>query len=77
MKNLKQVCLIISSLMLLSACGGGGSSDDTPPTGNNVSVSNKNFSVSLKNIDIRRVSNDESIDVNTAGVSSGTLILRQ
>mgnify|MGYP000038071455 CR=1 FL=1 len=76
MINIRQVLLVVFSSVLLIACGGGGGGGSTSD-GSPGPVSSNSFSVALTDIDIRRVSNHESIDVEASGISSGTLTLNQ
>jgi ABC-type oligopeptide transport system substrate-binding subunit len=75
MKNKILALLVAFSLAMLNACGGG-SDSSSPSNGNNQPVT-KTFIVSLESVDIRRSSNGDVVDVNTAGISSGTLTLNQ
>ena len=72
MKQLIMSVIILSSLMLMSACGGGGSSSDEP--GGEIKA--KKLTVSLTNIDARRISSGDSVDdINLEGLNSGELVL--
>ena len=82
-KNVIKTLLVISSVALIvNSCGGGGGggSSTTPPTtgGGNTQSMTKSFTVSLASIEIRRVSNDGRVEVDTADISSsGTLAFNQ
>ena len=63
------ILLAISSLLASCGGGGGGGGGSSTPT----STPSQNFTVSLKAVDIRRVSNGESVDVNTTDIASDPL----
>ena len=65
---------IICSLFALTACGGGGG-DSSPSTEENGENEIKIFSLTLSDVTVRRVSNDEQIPVDVAGIGSGELTL--
>ena len=84
MKNLIQKVLTASSIIALTACGGGGggggdtdAGDSQPQSGNVGSNTSAKFSVSLSNIDIRRVSNGDEVPIDTSSIQSGELTLTQ
>ena len=61
-KNLMKVLGLLSMIGFLGACVG-----EEPVT--------KSFSVTLKTVEVKRLSNGESVAVDTAGVTSGPLTL--
>lgn len=66
---------VVSVFLLLSACGGGGSSSgsdggDTNPPPEPVT---KNFTISLSEAKLHRLSNDEEVIVDVSGVVSPEL----
>ncbi|NRB38160.1 MAG: hypothetical protein HRU20_06780 [Pseudomonadales bacterium] len=67
MNNATRIVTLGFSVLMLASCDWGGSKSST----------DKTFSVSLENVDIRRVSNGETVDIDTAGISSGQMILKQ
>ena len=67
--------IAVSSLSLLSACGGGGGDSDTG--GGNTQTSSKTFTVGLVSVDVNRISNGDTVAVDTSGINSGTLTLNQ
>jgi len=80
MKSLMQKLLIASSLVTLTACGGGGGGgggDSQPPSGNVGSNTSMKFSLALSNVDVRRVSNGDEVNVDTASITSGELTFTQ
>lgn len=68
-KQLVQGGVLAALLMGLSACGGSGSSADS-------SEASTTFTVSLAAVDVRRVSNDADVSVDTTGIISGELTLQ-
>jgi hypothetical protein len=68
MNNAARIVALCFSGLMFAGCGGGGkSSQNTDIT----------FSVSLENVDIRRVSNGETVDIDTTGISSERMILNK
>ncbi len=73
MKQLIHTVLITSSLVALTACGGGGGSSNGnsgSSTANDNQVVTKSFTVGLSGVTISRVSNGDSLTVDTTGVNS-------
>lgn len=68
-KQLVQGGVLAAVLMGLSACGGSDSSADS-------SEASTTFTVSLAAVDVRRVSNDAYVSVDTTGITSGELTLQ-
>ncbi len=66
MNNATNIVALGFLVIILVACGSGGT--DAP--------ADKTFSVSLGNVDIRRVSNGEAVELDTTGVSSSEMILK-
>lgn len=71
------IFVCVANVMMLSACksGGGGSSSGTS-TEPITSSTSRTFTVALKSVDVRRVSNGDAVVVDTAGINSGTLNLK-
>lgn len=76
-KNFLYILVVVSLATLLSACGGGGggSSDSggsasPPPSGESNQNISKSFTVNAARVDVRRVSNSDLVDVDTAGIVS-------
>ena len=61
-QNLMKLLALLSVLGFLTACGG-----EEPVT--------KSFSVTLKDVNVKRESSGETVEVDTAGVTSGPLTL--
>ena len=70
MRILIRNLFIILSVVVLSTCGGGGGDSDSGTGG-------VSFTVNLTSVDIVRVSNGDSVNVDTSGITSGTLTLNQ
>jgi hypothetical protein len=77
MKSLIQKLLIVSLIVLLNACGGGSGGNESSTSEEVKLPTNKNFSLSLSSVDIRRVSNGEMVAVDSSAISSGTLNLNE
>lgn len=85
--KLLAVLLVLGSL---AACGGGGGNRGGVPLGGDADtdadrgnqnepaepVVTKTFSLGLKDVTVKRLSNGELVEVDTAGVNSGTLTLQ-
>jgi hypothetical protein len=76
MKKWFPVCTIFTIVLLLTGCGGGKSGSSNPAT-TTPEQPPVTFRLTLTDIDVRRTSNAEAIVVDTAGINSGTLLLRQ
>lgn len=67
------VFFIAPLFAMLSGCGGGGSDskggNSNPSAGGNDQAVSKTFTVSLANIEVRRVSNGNSLDVDASNIS--------
>lgn len=61
-QNLMKLLALLSMLGFLTACVG-----EEPVT--------KSFSVTLKDVNVKRLSSGETVEVDTAGVTSGPLTL--
>ncbi len=74
MKKMNNLLLSSLCVIVLTACGGGGGGGggSAPPP-----PQNKTFTVGLESIEISRISNDDDIAVDTAGISSDTLTYTQ
>ncbi len=67
MNNAARIVALCFSGLMFAGCGTGGSKAST----------DKTFSVSLENVDTRRVSNGETVDIDTTGISSEQMILKK
>ncbi|MFC1523494.1 hypothetical protein ACFL6N_01760 [Thermodesulfobacteriota bacterium] len=74
MKNAIRIILLALSVMMLSSCGGESNPGNSSDEGDSTS---KTFTVSLENVDVRRVSNGEIVKVDTTDITSGELSLNQ
>ena len=71
-RNLVVICLV----SFLSACGGGGSdnSDSAGESQNdNSETTTRTFIVKLEDVEIRRISNDDRVEVDTSEIQSDPL----
>jgi hypothetical protein len=57
-------------MMCFTACGGGKSN------GSAATAEPKNFSIKLVEVDVRRASNGEMLEIDTVGINTGGLTLR-
>jgi|GEM_PF-4484986 len=73
MNNAARIVALGFSVLMLASCDQGGSK----ASGGSDEPTDKTFSVSLQNVDIRRVSNGDTIDLDTTGISSEQMILKQ
>lgn len=71
MKNIISTLLMISSVLVLTACGDGGGSGG----GEVESLKTSTFSVSVSDINMRRISNGDAVFVDITGISSGDMTL--
>ena len=80
MSDLIKKSLLSASVLLLVACGGGGgrggggSSSDGDDSASLAQP--LNFSVTLQSVEVKRTSNGEGFNVETEGVNSGALTLK-
>ncbi|MGI9276710.1 MAG: hypothetical protein ACR2PT_17935 [Endozoicomonas sp.] len=70
MKKILRALLLIFPAMVLGACDGGGSESA-------VTATEKTFTVSLNSIDVKRVSNGESVAMDTSEIVSPALTFTQ
>lgn len=75
MNNATRIVTLGFSVLMLASCGGGGSGGSDTQGGSDT-PSEKNFSVSLKNVDIRRVSNEETVDIDTSRINGQQMVLK-
>ena len=68
MMYILKTAIIISFIAIVSACGGSDSGGQP---------ASKTFTVELVATDVRRISNGDTIDVDTSNISSGPLTLNQ
>ena len=70
MNNAIRIMALVFSGLMLASCDSGDS--------NKASASpDKAFSVSLEHVDIRRVSNGETVDIDTTGITSEKMTLKK
>ncbi|PIE41494.1 MAG: hypothetical protein CSA49_03045 [Gammaproteobacteria bacterium] len=73
MNNLIKNLSLLAVVSLLAACGGNGNNGSKLEEGDTPATPPQAFSVRLDSVVVRRISNGDTISVDTEGVNSGSL----